>query len=74
VRIGKLAGRRGTGLGTYGVVLVKGDEDERVLHELGVVEERGEEVVGPGAGHGHGSVVAVARHVGRDEHPAGDIL
>lgn len=52
-----------------GRVLVKGDEDERVLHETGVVEQRGEEVPGPLAGDGDGGVVAVRGHVGRDEHP-----
>lgn len=50
-----------------GVVLVEGEEDEGVVGEVFVVEQLGEELVGPGAGEGDVGVVGVVGHVGRDE-------
>jgi len=50
-----------------GVALVKGDEDESVLHEAGVVEHWLEEVPHPGSGSGDGGVVTVGGHVRGDD-------
>lgn len=55
-------------------VLVEGDEDEGVVHEALVGQERGEELGEPLAGGGYIGVVAVAGHVGSDEHPLGELV
>ena len=46
-----------------GLVLVESDEHQRVLHELRVLEQRGDEVRGPGAGGRHRGVVALRENV-----------
>lgn len=56
----------GVGLG-----LVEGDEDKGVVHEVGVVQQGLKEVASPVTGDGDGGVVAIAGHVGGDEHPLG---
>lgn len=57
-----------------GFVFVEGDEDEGVLHEMGVVEQGFEEGPEPLTGDGDGGVVAVGGHVGGDEHPLGELI
>lgn len=47
-----------------GFVLVEGDEDESVLHEVGVIQERGEKVVQPFTCNCDGGVMTVGGHVG----------
>nr|POF15493.1 hypothetical protein CFP56_48688 [Quercus suber] len=84
VRVGGSHGRFGDGTAEeeaedpvaagVGVVLVKGDQDEGVLHEVRVVEQGLEEVASPGAGGGDRGVVSVRGHVGRDEHPLRQLL
>nr|POE77700.1 hypothetical protein CFP56_09343 [Quercus suber] len=56
------------------VALVEGDEDEGVLHEVGVAEQGLEEVAGPCSGGGDRGVVSVRGHVGRDEDPLRQLL
>lgn len=46
-----------------GFVFVESDEDECILHELWVIQERSEEVVQPLTGDGDGCVVSVGGHV-----------
>lgn len=51
------------------LVLVPGDEHQRVVHELVVIQKGLEERARPRTGDGGRGVVAVRGHVGRDEHP-----
>jgi len=39
------------------------------LHEVLVLQKWTQEVLEPDASHGHGSIVSVGGHIGRDEHP-----
>jgi len=50
-------------------VLVEGDQDHGVLHEVLVIEERLEEGLEPGTSCADGGVVSIAGHVWCDEHP-----
>jgi len=61
-------------LDAVGLVLVEGDEDEGVVHEALVFEERGKEGLQPFASDGDGGVVTVGGHVGGDEHPLGELV
>ena len=54
--------------------LVEGEEHKRVVHEIGIDQERREEVLGPEAGDCDGGIVAVICHVGSDEHPLGKLV
>lgn len=54
-----------------GLVLVEGEDDERVVHEIAVVQQRLEEVTGPGASKGDIGVMAIVGHIGGDEGPLG---
>lgn len=56
-------------LDRVGLVLVKRDQNQSVLHEALVREKRLQKGTGPLACHAHVGVVAVACHVRRDEHP-----
>lgn len=47
-----------------GLVLVEGEEDEGVVHEVGVVQEGGKELLQPDTGNGDGGVVTIRSHVG----------
>lgn len=55
-------------------VFVESEEDEGIVHEVFVRQERREEAVRPGAGDGDGRVVAVVGHVGGDEHPLRELV
>ena len=60
--------------GGVGVDLVEGEDDERVLHEVLVGEERSEELLGPGGGVGDGGIMAVVGHVRGDERPLRELF
>lgn len=59
---------------SVGVVLVKGDENGSLLHEVGVVEERLHEVADKLASNGDRRVVAIVGHVWGDEHPLWELV
>jgi hypothetical protein len=52
-----------------GTIFIEGNEDKGVLHEVLVLQKWTQEVLEPDASHGHGSIVSVGGHIGRDEHP-----
>lgn len=54
--------------------LVEGDQDEGVLGEVVVLQERGHEAVEPLAGESDVGVVGVVGHVGGDEHVLGQTV
>lgn len=54
---------------TVGLVLVEGQQDQGVVHEVLVAEERGHEVALPGGAEGDVGVVGVVGHVGGEESP-----
>ena len=60
--------------GRVGFILIKGENDESVVHEVRVVEQRGQPVAGPGASNGDRGVVTIVGHVGGDEHPLRECL
>lgn len=69
--------REGAVLLRVRAVLVEGDQDKSVLHEVLVGEERLEEGAQPDTGGSvgaDGSVVRVARHVRGDEQPLGQLV
>ena len=51
------------------LVFIEGDQDEGVLHESLVVEQRLDKSASPGTGNSDVRVMTVARHVGSNEHP-----
>lgn len=57
-----------------GLVLIPGEQDEGVVHEVLVVEEGLEESAAPHASNADVGVVAVRSHVGGDEHPLGQLV
>lgn len=52
-----------------GLVLIEGDQDEGVLHEVLVGEEWLEESAEPVTSNGDGGIVSIGSHVWSDEHP-----
>lgn len=56
-------------LDAVGLVLIEGDEDEGVVHEVLVLEEGSEESLEPFSGDGDGGVVSIRGHVWSDEQP-----
>lgn len=52
-----------------GLVLVKGQKDKGVVHEVGVLKEGFEEVTDPAASSSNVGVVTVRGHVGSNKHP-----
>lgn len=61
-------------LDSVGLVLIPGDQDERVVHEVLVLHERPQERTAPSTGDSSRGVVAVGGHVGGDEHPLGQLV
>lgn len=57
-----------------GLVLIPGEEDKSVVHEVLVVEEGLEESTAPLASNTDVGVVTVRGHVGGDEHPLGQLV
>jgi hypothetical protein len=57
-----------TVLAGVGVVFVEGYEDQSVLHEVRVVQQRLQEGTSPRTGNGDRAVVTIGGHVGSDEH------
>ena len=55
-----------------GLVFIKCEADEGVVHEISVVEERSKEGAGPACCEGNVGIVAIIRHVGCDEGPLGE--
>lgn len=55
-------------------VLVEGEEDERAVHEVRVIEEGAHPVAFPPRREGDVGIVAVVGHVGGDEGPLGQFL
>lgn len=55
-----------------GLVLIKGDEDQGLLHEVGVVEQRADPIALPLGGKGDVGVVRVVGHVGGNKGPLGE--
>lgn len=51
-------------LDSVGLVLVEGDEDEGIVHEMLVVQQRGQEGLQPLASNSDGGVMAIRGHVG----------
>lgn len=56
------------------LVLVEGDQDKGVVHEIFVVQEGFHEVLEPFACGGDVRVVAIAGHVWGDEHPLRELV
>lgn len=57
-----------------GLILIKSDEDEGVVHEVLVLEERRQEGAKPDTCDSDGCVMAVAGHVGGDKHPLRQLI
>ena len=51
-------------LNGVGFVLVEGDEDEGILHEIGVIQEGGKEGLEPLSGNGDRGIMSIRGHVG----------
>ena len=56
------------------LVFVERQQNESVLREVLVAEERSQETLSPSSGDSDVSVVAVVSHIGRDPYPLGQLV